>query len=162
MTRPALIRFLCLGCSNSLLTWASDSSPLIARTEWPNAIRIPIRPMRGPTLATNPILGGGDSESEAVSGVGDSTGSSRNELGISFGSQPRASRSNWRLCGAGESGVCLGPLTRRVIPHHTIIITTIAVVIFIILRASPDDSWIPLILRRQKYRVATTAIIAER
>ena len=45
MTMPARRRFLSLGASISRLICASDSSPDIARIEWPKAIRIPKVPI---------------------------------------------------------------------------------------------------------------------
>ena len=44
MTNPARSRFFSLGASISRLTWASDSSPDIARIEWPKAIIMPNTP----------------------------------------------------------------------------------------------------------------------
>ena len=52
MTIPARIRFLSFGCSSSRFTCASVSSPLIASTECPKAIMIPIKPMMLGALST--------------------------------------------------------------------------------------------------------------
>jgi hypothetical protein len=54
MTSPVRRRFLSLGASISRLICASDSSPDIARIEWPNAIIIPIAPIvRAPGRCLN-------------------------------------------------------------------------------------------------------------
>ncbi len=42
ITSAVFFRFISLGCSISRLIWASDSSPLMASTEWPNPTSIMI------------------------------------------------------------------------------------------------------------------------
>src|SRR5215472_15342280 len=44
MISAARFRFRSLGLAISRFTWARDSSPLIAKTEWPKAIRMPNMP----------------------------------------------------------------------------------------------------------------------
>ena len=73
--------------------------------------------------------------------------------------QPTASSEKFMLRGSGAGGSC-PPRWRTVKKHHTINTTTITVVTFMIRSASSLDSWIPRVLRRQKYSVTTMATAA--
>ena len=55
MTNPARRRFLSLGASISRLTWARDSSPLMARSVWPKAMRMPSAPMIRGKFSSQPL-----------------------------------------------------------------------------------------------------------
>src|SRR5262245_46060296 len=68
--------------------------------------------------------------------------------------------SKFKFAGTGDGGKC-PPFSNIEMTLHKIRMTTITVVIYMILSASSDDSWMPLILRHQKYRVITIAIPAE-
>ncbi len=72
-------------------------------------------------------------------------------------SHPRASSENFRFRGTGAGGSGPPPRQSSVRPHHTIIRTTITVVTFMIPSASSLDSWMPCVLRHQKYTVTSTA-----
>src|SRR5262249_54307254 len=132
------------------LTWASDSSPDIARNEWPNAMRMPINPISAPAFATRLKCG----STEACSGeaAGGASGfAALNARGGHFGLQPTASALKTRLRGAGEGGKrCIVGLIKIVNVHQPISSTTIAVVTYIIRSASSEDSRIPRVLRHQK------------
>ncbi len=95
------------------------------------------------------------------SGDEPSAGTSRSERGMSFGIQPTASslKTKWLTVGAGGKR-CVAGWLRIVTPHQPINSTTITVVTYMIFSASSDDSWMPCVLRHQKYTVMAAAIAA--
>src|SRR5436309_2738312 len=76
--------------------------------------------------------------------------------------QPRPESLNSRLARMGAGGDWAGPWSRSVRGHQMRKITTMTVVICIMRRALPLDSWMPLTLLRQKYRVTMTPKKAEK
>src|ERR1035437_8231548 len=71
--------------------------------------------------------------------------------------QPSDSVLNWRLRGSGAGGSLTLGASSRVMGHQIRKATTITVVICMMRRALPLDSWMPLMLLHQKYIVTATA-----
>src|SRR6476661_1908504 len=69
---------------------------------------------------------------------------------------PRDSLVSTRWLGTGEGGSCHLPCSKIVSGHQIKNATTITVVICMIRRAAELDSWMPLMLLRQKYSVTIT------
>src|SRR5260370_20493261 len=98
------------------------------------------------------ILKRGSADAGAVAALGcasDFAGSKA--LGNIFGIQPTASLLKTKLCGAGDGGNRCAPGRVRIVKvHQPISSTTIALVTYMILSASSEDSCMPRVLRRQK------------
>src|SRR5258708_962441 len=105
-------------------------------------MKIPINPSNAPACGTRPQCGAGLVSAEGVTLAGETSGgNSRNALGATLGIHPTPASSNARFCADGAGGKrCLSGFVRIVNPHHTISNTIIAVVTYMIFRASSDDS----------------------
>ena len=124
MTAPAFSRFFSLGCSISRLTCASDSSPLMASTEWPKPTSI------------------------STKGSMASSGKWASQPSVSPWECPLAARIEWWV---GSGGRCrVAGCSSMVRTHQTISITTITVVTCMMRIAFSLDSCMPWMFCHQK------------